>query len=340
MALGGNPAPGTLSGTTVVRTISGVATFNDLSIEAVSLGYTLTASARGLSGVSSVPFAIAKPTASVHITAATSGSLPDPDGYAACIDPTSDGHGGITCAYDGPLAVGVNGSGTVTVDTGAHAVLLTGVAANCTVGGNPRTVHLALQETGEVPFDIACAAASLHITTATTGASIDPDGYRLCIDHATDWESDYSCVTDEGVGVNSGVTVPVEPGTHYVELDSVAHNCTVSGDNPRTVDAGAATEVSFVIACVAIGTVHVTSATTGIDVPGAYGVCVDPSGTRCLGGSAWVPANGTVTISGVIAGPHIVNLNSVAVNCTISGSSTRAVTVPVDGTVDAAFAVA
>jgi hypothetical protein len=58
VALGGNPAPGALSGTRAVRAIGGVATFSDLSIAPVSPGYTLTASAAGLTGATSTPFSI------------------------------------------------------------------------------------------------------------------------------------------------------------------------------------------------------------------------------------------------------------------------------------------
>lgn len=251
IALGGNPATSTLSGTTAVNAVSGVATFGDLTIMQVNTGYTLTASAGGLTGVSSVPFAIAKPTGSLHVTTATTGSPPDPDGYAACVDPASDGAGGTACGYGGSSAVGVNGTVTMTVDTGAHTVLLMGVAANCAVAGdNPRAVNATRGEIAAVPFAVACAAVTLHVTTTTTGVSFDPDGYRLCVDPVPDpWDPGYTCTTDEAVGVNSGLTVSVALGTHVVELYGVAPNCAVSGDNPRTVTANAPTEVPFAVTC-------------------------------------------------------------------------------------------
>ena len=332
--------PGTLSGTTVVKASGGVATFRDLSIASPSFGYALTASAGGPTGASSVLFTIAKPTGWLHITAATSGGALDPDGYAACIDATPDGHGGTVCVYDGPLALGVEGSGMVAVDTGAHTVLLMGVAANCVVAGdNPLAVHAARAQTVAAPFAVACRQSALHVTTATTGVSLDADGYSLCVDYATDWESYAGCATDGAVGVNGAVTLSVASGTHVVGLNGVAPNCTVSGDNPRTVDVGDSTDVSFVITCVATGTVHVTTATTGTDLDQSYVVCFDPSGGGCSGYFG-VGTNSTVDIPGVIAGPHTVSLTDVAGNCTVSGSTTRAVTVSQDGgTVDARFDV-
>jgi hypothetical protein len=47
-----------LSGTTSVPAVSGVATFDDLSIDQLGTGYTLVASASGLTGATSSPFNI------------------------------------------------------------------------------------------------------------------------------------------------------------------------------------------------------------------------------------------------------------------------------------------
>src|SRR2546428_655008 len=50
VALGANPGSGTLSGTTTVAAVAGVATFPGLSINKVGTGYTLTASRAGATG--------------------------------------------------------------------------------------------------------------------------------------------------------------------------------------------------------------------------------------------------------------------------------------------------
>src|SRR5258708_16158626 len=49
IAIGTNPSGGTLSGTATATAVAGVATFSKLSINRVGTGYTLTASAKGLS---------------------------------------------------------------------------------------------------------------------------------------------------------------------------------------------------------------------------------------------------------------------------------------------------
>ena len=58
VALGLNPSGGTLGGTVTVKAAQGIATFADLRIDRPGSGYTLLASAAGLSGATSTPFAV------------------------------------------------------------------------------------------------------------------------------------------------------------------------------------------------------------------------------------------------------------------------------------------
>ena len=70
LALGANPGAGTLSGTLTVAAIQGIATFSNLRIDRPGSGYTLAASAGGLSGATSVPFAV-----TLTFTAVSAGTL-------------------------------------------------------------------------------------------------------------------------------------------------------------------------------------------------------------------------------------------------------------------------
>src|SRR5207249_8458136 len=58
VALGSNPGSATLSGTTPVAAVSGVATYFDLGLNRTGTGYTLTASARRHAAVTCPPFDI------------------------------------------------------------------------------------------------------------------------------------------------------------------------------------------------------------------------------------------------------------------------------------------
>src|ERR1041385_6998620 len=59
IALAGNPGGATLSGTTSVNAVNGVATFGNLSLDRAGTGYTLIATSSGLSSITSMPFDVA-----------------------------------------------------------------------------------------------------------------------------------------------------------------------------------------------------------------------------------------------------------------------------------------
>src|SRR5437773_364573 len=61
IALGANPGSAGLAGTKIVDAVNGVATFSNLSINLAGNGYTLTASAAGLTGATSTGFNITAP---------------------------------------------------------------------------------------------------------------------------------------------------------------------------------------------------------------------------------------------------------------------------------------
>jgi hypothetical protein len=62
VAIGTNPAGGTLNGTKTVNAVGGIATFSGLSINNAGNGYTLTASASGLTGATSNAFNVTTST--------------------------------------------------------------------------------------------------------------------------------------------------------------------------------------------------------------------------------------------------------------------------------------
>jgi len=91
----------------------------------------------------------------------------------------------------------------------------------------------------------APGTGAIEITVATEGTitDIDPDGYTLSIDGGL----------GQAVGVNATVTIGALPtGRHFVRLDGLAANCSISGTNPRSVNVTAdnsAPTVSFSVSC-------------------------------------------------------------------------------------------
>jgi preprotein translocase subunit YajC len=172
-------------------------------------------------------------TGAVRVTATTTGTPVDPDGYLVTVD-------GSTAR---PLAV----NGDVTVESllpGAHMVALSGLAVNCTVAeAASRTVTVAAGETATVAFALTCApVGSVNVSTVTTGTAPDVDGYTVMLDQGA----------PQAIGHDSTVTLAgVAPGTHFVTLAGLAANCRAPDQNPRviTVAEGTATEVTFAVFC-------------------------------------------------------------------------------------------
>ena len=160
------------------------------------------------------------------------------------------------------------------------------------------------------------APGTLEITTSTSGVEQDADGYSVQIDGGP----------TRPIGAEATLTTPdVSPGTHTVQLGEVAANCTISGDNPRTVSvsAGETTTVGFAATCNATtGSLSITAATSGPSPdPDGYTISIDGADRGTLA------VNAAVTISGLVPGSHLVGLSGVAANCQIQGENAQTVTI-------------
>src|SRR6266566_3256010 len=117
VAIGTNPASGTLSGTMTVAAISGVATFSTLSLNRPGTGYTLTASATGLTAATSTAFnisagAAAKLVFTVQPSNAAAGAANTPAVQVAVQD--AQGNTVTTATTSITLTIGTNpASGTL-----------------------------------------------------------------------------------------------------------------------------------------------------------------------------------------------------------------------------------
>src|SRR5206468_4543991 len=104
------------------------------------------------------------------------------------------------------------------------------------------------------------STGTLRVSLTTTGADIDPDGYRVSVDGGP----------PRDVTPNGSFTIStVEPGSHTVRLEELAANCSVQSGDGRTVIvvAGRETTVSFTVSCVALsGAIVVTTQTIGTDL--------------------------------------------------------------------------
>jgi hypothetical protein len=167
----------------------------------------------------------------------------------------------------------------------------------------------------------------IEITTATSGPDPDRDGYAITIDDGA----------ETTVATNAARELDLEPGRYSVRLTETAPNCTVAGENPRTitVTAGETTTVSFQVTCGGLtGSLEIATATSGPspDLDG-YIVTLDGKDRLRLGGS------GAATFNGLIPGHHAVGLRDVAANCQIPGDNPRTVTVRAGASTTVAFTI-
>lgn len=264
----------------------------------------------------------AKNEGRLEIAAVTSGENRDPDGYTVRID---EGE---------PVALPVGGSvGPVVLTAGEHTVELADVAENCTVmEGTRRVVQVPFDATLRETFDVKCLTKSGGLTVAveTSGEDLDPDGYSVELDGGV----------ERALGINGSVELsPLPSGPREVRLAGTAANCSVEGENPRTVQipfGGESTETIFRVRCLSrTGNLEVRAETTGEDLDeDGYTVRIDGE----LAGS--VPPNGFSVFSDIASGARTVALGDVAGNCTVADGDGRDVEVPFGGeTVAVTFSV-
>ena len=300
--------------------LSGVA--SNCSADASSK--TVTVTAGGTTAVSfTVTCSAIITTGALVVSASTTGSDLDPDGYLVTLD------GNAAAAQP----IGVNGSLTFSaLASGSHTVELSGFAPNCSVDASSKTAIIMAGQTASLSFTLTCApivtTGTLLVSTTTTGSDLDPDGYVVSIDGGQ----------GQPIGVNASLSVPnLSAGQHTVALSGVAANCSVDASSKTAaITAGSTTPLSFSVSCsqiVTTGTLVVATSTTGSDLdPDGYLVSVDGGPGQPIG------VNGTLNVPNLTAGSHTVSLSGVASNCTVSANP-QSVTIAAAGTTSLSFAV-
>ncbi|HJR64982.1 MAG TPA: hypothetical protein VJ802_01030 [Gemmatimonadaceae bacterium] len=218
---------------------------------------------------------------------------------------------------------------------GAYDLSLEGLRANCQVTStNPRRVDVVSNRTTVIVFTVTCTrrVGTVRVTTTTTGTDLDPDGYTVMIEAA-----------GHSVGVNGTVSIgEIGEGSRPVTLTGVAHNCTVAGGTTVTtaVNHGATSDVTFMVSCVAFGTLEVTVTTTGAgsDANG-YTLSVQAASVGFSQDVA-LGVNGSVVLDRLRPAPdYIATIQGVSANCRITGAASHTLAVDPGATAHAAFAI-
>ncbi|MCM2280035.1 MAG: hypothetical protein NDJ89_18330 [Oligoflexia bacterium] len=218
LAIGTNPSAGTLSGTLSQDAITGVATFGDLSINRSGTGYTLTASASGLTSATSSGFTISAGTATkLGFIVEPSNASP-----AAAISPA------IQVAIQdtlGNTVPGASASIAVAIGTNPASGTLSGTSPVGTTDGVASFSNLSINN-GGVGYTLVASAASL---TSATSASFN-------IIRQSSLTASAGLVPSDGVA-QASITVIPRSGTdgslmgtgQTIEVTVSSSNVTLSG---------------------------------------------------------------------------------------------------------------
>jgi hypothetical protein len=182
LAIGMNPAAGTLSGTPTVSVVNGVASFTDLAIDKAGSGYTLLASSNSLTSATSTAFNIgAGPVASVWMNpgAAVLNFVAGPDSILLHATPLDAGGNSVqttvTWGSSDPVTATVDPTGlvvgqgvgvaTITASAGGKAGTAT-IGVECTLRCDTPSVWFSQQPTSALAADTIAPAVQVSIGCA------------------------------------------------------------------------------------------------------------------------------------------------------------------------------
>jgi len=310
-------------GTKTVAAVAGVATFADLSIDKTGIGYKLTATASGLTAAVSAFFTITAGTATQLIFTLQPSTTTVNGTIAPNVEVTArDAQGNTATAFTGSVTVAIAtnpSSGALSGMTTVAAV--GGIASFTNLGisqaGTGYTLSASatgLSSAASAAFDITSVRATqltfqVQPAAATAGAILAPGVKVAALDAsgaiATSFTGNMTLTITAGTGtagaILSGASTVAAvagvatfgnlsvnlSGTGY-RLSAVAAGVSGAKSSPFTINAGAATRVTF--------SVQPGSAASTAIIPGATGPTLQATVRDALGNPVKTFA-GSVTVS-------------------------------------------
>lgn len=325
LAIGTNPAAGTLSGTKTVSTdTAGVATFSGLSIDKAGAGYTLVATSSGLSSATSASFTISPGSASA--LAFTTQPTNSVSGAAFANSPVvkfQDANGNNVGAGTGSVTLALQSAGGATLTCASNPVAATSGAATfngCSVD-----------------------KAGTYTLTASSGSLASAQSVSFKITAGSPAKLAFMTQPGNGTG---GTALGVQPAVGVLDASGNLTTATTSvslalttpngatlacAANPVNAASGVATFSScaidkvgsYTLTASASGLTAAISGSVTISTGQAAGLCfVTATSTVCLSGTQTVGNGGTFTgrVQLVDAGNNpVVAAKQVDVNVNTSG---------------------
>ena len=316
IAIGTNPGAGTLSGTVSVNAVSGVATFNTLSINKVGTGYTLTAASTGLTSATSTTF---------NITVAAAAQL-------AFTQQPGGGTGGVTWTTQPKITVQDAFGNTVTTSNAAITLAITtgtgtsGATLTCTT--NPVTAVAGIATYTGCKIDKTGASYTLTATTTTlTPATSTTFNITVGAANKLAFLQPPTNVT-AATAITPAVTVIVQDAGGNTVTTSTATVTIAIGTNPgagtltgtvsTTANAGIATFSTLSINKAGVG-YTLTSASTGLTSTTSTAFTVTPG----VAAKVVYAQQPTATVAGVAISPAVtVTVQDAGGNTVTSSAAT------------------
>jgi adhesin/invasin len=239
IAIGTNPGGGTLSGTTTVAAVAGVATFSNLRIDRTGTGYTLVASATGLTGATSAAFAITPGPASAATSRITAAPTSVPADGASSSTITVE----LRDALGNPLT---SGGAVVTLSTTAGTL-----SAVSDLGDGTYTAELtAPSAPASATVSGTVGGATISDTAVVTFTFVPPTTFRLLFGQQPT-NTQAGSVISPAVTVravdNTGALVTSFTGNVTIAIGANPAGGILSGSTTVTAVAGVATFVNLSI---------------------------------------------------------------------------------------------
>lgn len=331
IAIGNNPAGGTLSGTTTVAASGGVATFSNLVIDKAGTGYTLVASSTGLSGITSNAFDVQvgtgnvvafvgqptnvvagstiSPAVTVEIQDGSGNVIPGATNQVTIFIGNNPSGGHLTGTVQKNAVNGVATFSNLSIDSAGTAYTLSAAATGLVsdesnsfnvLAGPPASVAIITQPSGTVQSGVAFPIPPAVLVRDAIGNVISgqavtaslASGSNITLSNAT------ATTNSTGVATFTGLTATGLTGT--ITLQFTAGTATSAATGPIAVTAGPAASVS-------ITTQPSDTATSGVIFlrqpavlvqDGAGNVVPSQSVTASLSGSGTLTGTTTLTTDG------------------------------------------
>jgi uncharacterized delta-60 repeat protein len=319
ISIGTNPSSGTLSGTTTVAAVNGTATFNNLSIDKLGTGYTLSASGTNLTGAVSSAFNITVNAPSNIVV--NSGSGQSATINSAFANPlrvkVTDVNGNPVSGVAVSFAAPANGAGgtfanntaTITTTTDANGLATASTfAANSNAGSYAivASINGGSPSTGFGMTNLK-ANQTISVTTHAPASAIYHSQFNVSAVSSAGLSIAFS---SSGSCTNNGATFTMNSGTG---------NCTVKYDQAGDANHNAATQMSETVTANKAAQSITFDAVAG-KVFGDSDFAVNATATSGL--SVNLAASGSCTNNGSTI--HITGAGSCSINASQAGDSSYA----------------